>query len=564
MSKEIESILEKARVWMSQDPDPETKAELLDALQRSQSGSPHDLELIRQRFTSRLAFGTAGLRGPLGFGPQAMNRIVVSQTTAGLASFLLSRHGTGSTRLRVVVGYDSRKNSEIFAKDTAEVFSGYGFEVLLTPHHVPTPIVAFAVRHSHCDAGVMITASHNPPQDNGYKVYLGGDDEGSQIIPPVDRHIEKAINQVVDSLTFDEIPRSSEGISPTPETLVSTYIVATIDSLSPSLEPRSKLVTVYTPLHGVGADTFLATVSTAGILAPHVVSSQAEPDAAFPTVAFPNPEEPGALDLSFELAKEVNADLILANDPDADRLAVAVPDSLKDSGYRPLTGNQLGAILGWWAAERAHKEGQSGALANSIVSSPVLGKIARYFSLDHQETLTGFKYVSRVPNLIYGFEEALGYLVTPDVVRDKDGISAGLAVLDIAYTLAAEGKTLDEYLATIEEAVGCFASGQVTIRLEEADGKPSLSDLLRKEPPQQIGSRAVVQADDFLEGVDDFPKDNILRYMLEGDARVIVRPSGTEPKLKLYIDATGDTREQAEAVLREIETDLKELIEGLS
>lgn len=563
MSKDFDSVLAKAHAWAAQDPDPETVAELSSVLEKATAGSTADSDLLRQRFTGRLTFGTAGLRGPLGFGPQAMNRIVVSQTTAGLASFLLSKAGTMPKSLRVVVGYDSRKNSAVFARDTAEVLAGLGIEVLLTPHQVATPIVAFAVRHMQCDAGVMITASHNPPQDNGYKVYFGGNDEGSQIIPPADYNIEAAINHVVQTMTLQKIPRSSKGISETPESLLNDYTSMTLASLSSCRPSHPKLVTVYTPLHGVGRDTFMATVAAAGFPAPHVVSAQAEPDAAFPTVAFPNPEEPGALDLSFKLAREVQADLILANDPDADRLAVAVPDSKSESGYRPLTGNQLGAILGWWAASRAHRQNRHGALANSIVSSPVLGKIAAHFSLTHEETLTGFKYVSRVPNLIFGFEEALGYLVTPDVVRDKDGISAGLTVLDIAYALSAQGKTLEDYLSTIEETIGCFASGQVTIRLEQTDGTPSLSELLRTNPPQQIGPRAVVSADDFLEGVGNFPKDNILRYTLEGGARVIVRPSGTEPKLKIYIDTTGPTRGSAELLRDEVNTDMRGIIRNL-
>jgi phosphomannomutase len=336
-----------------------------------------------------------------------MNRIVVSQTTAGLAAFLVGRHRS-SDPLRVVVGYDARKNSAVFARDTAEVLSGYGIAVLLTPHEVPTPIVAFAVRHLGCDAGVMITASHNPPEDNGYKVYFGGADEGSQIVPPVDSSIEAEIITVAKTLSFDNIPRSDAVVSETPSDLVANYVAHTIAAVAPAGAVGAVPTVVYTPMHGVGGDTFLAVLEAAGLQAPVLVDEQFRPDPLFPTVNFPNPEEKGALDLAFARAREVNGDLIIAHDPDADRLAVALPDSSSPSGYSSLTGNQVGAILGWGAAEIAQKARSTGALANSIVSSPWLGKIAQHFGLTHQETLTGFKYVSRVPNLLFGFEEALG------------------------------------------------------------------------------------------------------------------------------------------------------------
>jgi phosphomannomutase len=561
---QIDNPLERARHWLEQDPDPETARELSVLIERAEAGNQESQALLEQKFSTRLSFGTAGIRGPLGSGPAAMNRVVVSQTTAGLAAFLIGHPHPSTQPLRVVVGYDARKNSAVFARDTAEVLSGYGIEVLLTPHEVPTPIVAFAVRHLGCDAGVMITASHNPPEDNGYKVYFGGADEGSQIVPPVDSGIEAEILTVARTLSFERIPRSNALVSETPADLVASYISHTIAAVAPAGAVAAVPTVVYTPMHGVGGDTFLAVLEAAGLQAPVLVDEQFTPDPHFPTVAFPNPEEKGALDLAFARAREVNANLIIAHDPDADRLAVALPDSSSPSRYSSLTGNQVGAILGWRAAEIAQKAGSKGALANSLVSSPWLGKIAQHFGLDHHETLTGFKYVSRVPDLIFGFEEALGYLVDPDVVRDKDGISAALAIIDLANRMASEGKTLWDYLTTIEETVGAFASGQITIKIDPAKADTPITDLLRAKHPTQIGGHAVVTADDFMEGVGGFPQDNILRYYLADGSRVIVRPSGTEPKIKVYLDTAGTTRADAQVSLASLEGAVRDLLDALS
>ena len=563
MTPNKRDVQELARRWVEQDPDPETASELSRLLSRAEAGDDESQAVILHKFSARLAFGTAGIRGPLGAGPTAMNRVVVSQTTAGLAQFLLGRRKRPSDSLRVVVGYDARKNSAVFARDTAEVLAGHGIEVLLTPHEVPTPVVAFAVRHLSCDAGVMITASHNPAQDNGYKVYFGGGDEGSQIIPPVDAGIESAINTVATTLSFSDIPRSNALVSSTPANLVGNYISPTIETVGSIGALNSSPIVIYTPMHGVGGKTFLAAVEKAGFPPPQIVKEQFEPDPDFPTVAFPNPEEPGALDLSFAKSRAVDADLIIAHDPDADRLAVAVPDSTASQGFRALTGNQVGAILGWCLAERAYRSGSSGSLANSLVSSPVLGKIAQHFGLDHEETLTGFKYVSRVKNLIFGFEEALGYLVTPDVVRDKDGISAGLRVMSLASSLAVEGKTLVDYLREIEEQVGAFASGQVTVRLEQGVAGSTITNAMRARCLAAIGSRSVVQVDDFLVGVGQYPAEDILRYYLDDGTRVIVRPSGTEPKVKVYIDTEGATSAEAQSRLTEVESDINELVSSL-
>jgi phosphomannomutase len=410
----------------------------------------------------------------------------------------------------------------------------------------------------------MITASHNPPQDNGYKVYFGGADEGSQIVPPVDSGIEAEITTIAKTLSFDDIPRTDALVSETPADLVATYISHTIAAVAPAGAVGAVPTVVYTPMHGVGGDTFLAVLEAAGLQTPVLVDEQFTPDPRFPTVAFPNPEEKGALDLAFARARQVNADLIIAHDPDADRLAVALPDSSSPSGYSSLTGNQVGAILGWRAAEIAQKAGSKGVLANSLVSSPWLGKIAQHFGLTHHETLTGFKYVSRVPELIFGFEEALGYLADPDVVRDKDGISAALAIIDLANQMASEGQTLWDYLTTIEETVGAFASGQITIKIDPAKADTPITDLLRAKQPTQFGQQAVGTADDFMEGIGGFPQDNILRYYLADGSRVIVRPSGTEPKIKVYLDTAGNTREDAEVALASLKGAVRDLLDSLS
>ena len=562
MTSHMETTVAAATQWHDQDPDAQTQAELGALLESQAAGNLEAAATLSELFGGRLAFGTAGIRGPLQPGPRGMNRVVIGQTTAGLAQYLLEHRSTESGKtLRVVVGCDARTNSDIFAADTAAIMAGYGLEAIALPEKLPTPVLAFAVRYLNADAGVMVTASHNPPQDNGYKVYLGGADEGSQIIPPVDSDIEKLIATVARSISWADIPRSPEAVIPAPEDIVAQYVAATVASVAPEAPHDPPLSVVYTAMHGVGAGTFFETVEAAGFPSVHPVTEQTEPDAAFPTVAFPNPEEDGALDLSIATAKKHDAALIIAHDPDADRLALALP---RGGDYIPLTGNQVGAILGWHCAKRAHKTGVTGMLANSLVSSPVLGKIAKHFGLEHEETLTGFKYVSRVPDLIFGFEEALGYLVTPDVVRDKDGVSAGLLALEIAYSLAAEKNTLWDYLATIEESVGGFASSQITIKLGDQGNNTPLAEQLRSTQPRAFGTRAITEVDDFLQGVGKFPREDILRYYLDDGSRVIIRPSGTEPKLKIYLDTQGDTRREAETSLTDLESALRSLVDDLS
>lgn len=559
-----DSLAASMQDWANQDPEEGYRNSTLALIQQLRSGDESATDRANELFGTRLTFGTAGIRGPMRAGPNGMNRLVISQTTAGLAKYLKEKSVTDqASNLSVVLGFDGRHHSETFAQDTAEVLSGYGIQAAVLPRMLPTPVLAFAVRELDADAGIMITASHNPAEDNGYKVYLGHQDGGSQIIPPVDSDIEAHILTVATGETWSSLPRSRDLVSRVDGNIVERYLDAIVESLdlAPPTAPAPSIV--YTAMHGVGGETFLRAMDRAGFPEPLVVEQQFAPNPDFPTVAFPNPEEQGALDLSFEKARAHKADLIIAHDPDADRLAVALPDSTSPSGYTALTGNQVGALLGWHMARRARSHNIEGSLANSLVSSPVLGKIARHFGLNHRETLTGFKYVSRVENLIFGFEEALGYLVTPDVVRDKDGISAGLLMASLAHTLAAEGRTVWDYLREIEDAVGAFASGQVTIRLSPGTAGSSITTALRQRDIGAIGSRALSQKDDFLDGVGDFPQEDILRYYLDDGTRVIARPSGTEPKVKVYIDTEGETSTEALSRLTEVESDINELVSTL-
>jgi phosphomannomutase len=559
-------LLGEARAWLAQDPDDETRAELSALIDAASADDTAALAELHDRFDARLAFGTAGLRGEIAAGPNRMNRVLVSQAAAGLAAYLLARAAEGDAT-SVVIGYDGRKNSAVFASDTAEIMAGAGIRAILLPRLLPTPLVAFAVRHLDVSAGVMVTASHNPPNDNGYKVYLGGDDEGSQIVSPADSEIAEHILRVAAEGNVLELPRSA-GYEIAPESVVDAYIARTAALASrPSAQPK----VVYTAMHGVGWQTFRSVLEVAGFDEPTVVRRQIEPDSAFPTVAFPNPEEPGALDLAFETAREVDADLVIANDPDADRLAIAIRDSSLPAGFRALTGNEVGALLGWRAAElldaAVHDEQTaSGTLACSIVSSPALRAVADDYGLEFVETLTGFKWVSRTPGLVFGFEEALGYLVNPETVRDKDGISAALALLDLASGLAARGLTLDDQLDAFSMRFGQFASGQVAVRVTDLSEITRVMARLRAEPPAEIGGIRVSSIDDLLGGYEALPASDVLRIHLDDDSRVMVRPSGTEPKLKVYIDTQSsdgsleERRAAAAEALSRLETGVRALI----
>ncbi len=559
----LTELLGQARAWAAQDPDAVTRAELGGLVERTEAGDTPASAELRNRFSGRLAFGTAGLRGELGAGPMRMNRVLVAQAAAGLAAFLLARpagaHGTAPT---VVIGYDGRHNSDVFARDTAELMQGAGVRATLLPRALPTPVLAFAVRHLDASAGVMVTASHNPARDNGYKVYLGGVDGGSQIVPPADGEIAAEIARVA-SGSIVGLPRDM-GYRFAPERVVAAYIGET----AALADAPSTLKVVYTPLHGVGWETAAAVFAAAGFATPITVDAQLQPDPDFPTVAFPNPEEPGALDFAVETARASGAELIIANDPDADRVAVGVPDPSAESGWRRLSGNELGWLLGWSAARRVSEagDGADGTLACSLVSSPALGAIARHYRLDFAETLTGFKWISRVGGLVFGYEEALGYLVDPDKVRDKDGISAAVEAVQLFTELAASGTTLEAHLAEFAETFGGYASSQISVRVAELAQIPRTMARLRAFLPAQVGGVRVESVDDFVDGFEQFPPSDLLRLHLEGGGRVIVRPSGTEPKLKCYLDAVAHDGTAAErlasaaAMLAALDAGMRELL----
>lgn len=556
--------IDLAEAWLAQDPDPETRAELTAIVDRVRAGDAAASTDLADRFDDRLAFGTAGLRGEIAAGPNRMNRVLVSQAAAGLAAYLIEHAALGQTP-SIVVGYDGRKNSAVFARDTAEIMVGAGVRAILLPRLLPTPVLAFAVRYLEVSAGVMVTASHNPPNDNGYKVYLGGDDRGSQIVPPADAEIAARILEAAASANVLELPRGV--VETVAESVVDEYVRQTAAVASaPTAQPR----TVYTAMHGVGWQTMSSVLAAAGFDVPALVEAQIEPDPAFPTVSFPNPEEPGAMDLSFATAREVGAELIIANDPDADRLAVAIPDEAAEAGYRRLSGNEVGLLLGWQAAERAAAVsgdgGSDGVLACSIVSSPGLEAIARAYDLDFEATLTGFKWISRPPGLVFGFEEALGYLVNPGTVRDKDGISAGVAFLSLAAALKAEGRTVANHLDAFVERFGCHDSTQISIRVTELSRIGEIMARLRADPPAVVGGIRVERIEDLAEGYGQLPPSDVLRIVLDGGARVMVRPSGTEPKLKVYIDAVAETgtvaerRAAASAAVAALDAGMRELV----
>lgn len=526
------------QAWADQDPDEQTREEAVTLLAAASRDDHEALARLRDQFGSRLQFGTAGLRGRQEAGPNRMNRVVVAQTAEGLARHLKATTGSPS----IVIGYDARRNSAQYARDTAEIMAGNGIDTLLLPRPLPTPVLAFAVRDLDSSAGVMVTASHNPPSDNGYKVYLGGDDQGAQIVPPSDAAIAQSIDQAARAAIGSYTRSDAYAIAS--NELIDRYVA---DAASAHTDDDS-LRYVYTAMHGVGWETAREVFTRSGFSEPIPVAEQIEPNPDFPTVAFPNPEEPGALDLAFQVAQEQNADLIIAHDPDADRLAVAAQF---DSGWRRLTGNEIGVLLGWRAAKkhatRGAQDESSKTLATSLVSSPALSQIAAAYGLNYTETLTGFKWISRAPDLLFGFEEALGFLVDPELVRDKDGITAAREFLLFATELKASGSSIEKSLEEFASSFGGYASQQVSIRVEDIQLIAKIMAELRDAPPSHIGDLTVTTACDYLQGVDGLPESDILRFDLEGSARVIIRPSGTEPKLKAYIDTRsidGDGRER--------------------
>ncbi|MEY3933427.1 MAG: hypothetical protein RLZZ606_26 [Actinomycetota bacterium] len=540
MSSELK---EKALAWRNQDPDPGTRAELQALLDNN------DLDGLTSRFHTRLEFGTAGLRGELGAGPNRMNRVLVAQTAAGLGNYLLKQ----TSKASVVIGFDGRVNSDVFAKDSAEVLAGMGIEVLLLDQMGPTPLVSYATRALDMSAGIMVTASHNPPRDNGYKVYLGGDFNGSQIISPVDNQIAAEIAKIAETQTFNSLKKSTE-YKLIGEEIRAAYLKSALEAGGKSDGTALKIV--YTPMHGVGWSSIESLFVSAGSEKLIPVPEQVVPDGSFPTVAFPNPEEKGALDLAMALAKAQDADLIIANDPDADRVALALPAT---SGWQRLTGDQVGLIL----ADEIASKATSGTLACSIVSSSVLAKVAAHYGLEFKATLTGFKWISKVPNLIFGYEEALGYCIDPEQVADKDGVSAALMLANIARREKAKGRTLWDLLDDLGHRYGFYATGQISIRVSDISIIGKAMKSIRTSPPRELAGLETTFSDMSLGSKDLMPTDG-LRFDLADGRRVIIRPSGTEPKLKCYLEAVSDSKESAQELLNALEQSCRELLADFS
>jgi phosphomannomutase len=531
------ALVAEIKAWIEDDPDPVTASRLQELLD---SG---DEATLRTYFNGFLQFGTAGLRGPNGPGPSCMNRAVVGRTAAGIAAYMKARGMT-----RVVIGRDARYGSADYAEESAEIFSGAGMEVFLLPRALPTPVLAYATTALKADVGVMVTASHNPPQDNGYKVYIGPDADGiayasSQIINPTDGFIADEIKKIT---SLKSQPRGNSW-TVLDETLINEYVQRTA---ALGGKPGS-LKIVYTAMHGVGTEILTHVFKQAGFSDLILVSEQADPDPDFPTVAFPNPEEPGAIDLALATARAHNADLVIANDPDADRCAAAIKD--RSGQWRMLRGDELGVIFGEWIARTSPR----GTFGNSIVSSSILRKISAHYGIDFKEVLTGFKWLAKIEDLAFGYEEAIGYAVDSETVNDKDGISAAIYLAQIATDLAQVGKDLNDLLDEVWMRHGFHATEQISIRVADMGAITELLASLRSTPPQEIAGRTVESIDDLASPTDGLPPTDGLRLWLSGGVRIIIRPSGTEAKLKCYIEVITADQLTAEKELNSLRAPLK-------
>ncbi len=560
-----EDVRAEAAAWIAADPDRRDRAELSALLA---DDGPEAAAELADRFRRRLSFGTAGLRGPVGAGPNRMNRATVTAATAALASFLL-RGDPAAAAAGVVVGCDARHRSEEFAAQAAGVLAGAGIPVHLLPGRQPTPLLAYAVRYFRAAAGVMITASHNPPGDNGYKVYLG---DGAQIAPPADADVEAAMTAVGSPAAVPVAAADSPLIGRAGDEVAQAYLDAICAELGSAPAGSAWLRFVYTPLHGVAGKLALRAFEQAGFPQPDLVEAQFEPDPQFPTVRSPNPEEPGALDLALAQARRSGADLVIANDPDGDRLAVAIPDPAAPGGYRQLTGDQVGAMLGSFVLGRVAADTDvrmpEQLVASTVVSGSLLSKIAAAAGAEYAQTLTGFKWIVRAADLradarfCYGYEEALGYAVT-SAVRDKDGISAALAVLSLAGTAWSAGQSLQDCYDALEERHGVHVTAQLSVATEAAI---DVMSRLRAAPPDELDGQPVIATTDYTGG-RDLPSADMLRYQLAA-GRVVIRPSGTEPKIKAYLEVaepvTGrglaSAREAAQARMSRLRTAVAELL----
>ena len=522
-------LLERARQWASHDPDPATASSLSADIEAAERGDEEAAARVGAAMNGPLQFGTAGLRGTVGPGESRMNLAVVIRATAGLCE-VVKRHATGTPTL--VVGCDARYGSSEFATAACRVASAAGVRVLALPQANPTPLTAFSMLHFDADAGVMVTASHNPAPDNGYKVYLGGtvaqgDGRGVQIVPPFDAEIAAAIEAAPPA---DEVPMSDdlvEAVDPREE-----YVACASALASGEASAREDLRIVLTAMHGVGAAITSRVLAEAGFSNVSLVEAQAQPDPDFPTVPFPNPEEAGALDMAMEQAREQGADLIIAVDPDADRCALAVPDPSSKTGWSPLSGDQTGSLLGEFLAAR----GLTGSLANSIVSSRLLSRIAHAHGLEHHTTLTGFKWIARAPGLGFGYEEAIGFCPDPAHVRDKDGIATSVVAASLVAALKAQGRSVWDELERLARLHGLHVSSPLTFRVEEIEQIASGMARLRAQPPSVLAGSPVVEVSDLSQGYRGLPPTDGVLVLTEAGDRVIARPSGTEPKLKCYLE----------------------------
>jgi phosphomannomutase len=532
----------EVEAWIADDPDPKTAAELQTLLEAG------DEATLKKYFNGFLQFGTAGLRGPIGPGPSCMNRAVVGRAAAGIASYMKKRGMT-----KVVVGRDARYGSEDYTFETAEIMSGAGMDVYILPRPLPTPVLAFATSYLQCDVGIMVTASHNPPQDNGYKVYVGPEADGinyasSQIISPTDGFMAADIDAIT---SLKSLPRGSKWTT-LGEEVISEYVKRT-SALAPH---PGDIKIVYTAMHGVGTETVQRVFNHAGFATLILVDEQCAPDPDFPTVAFPNPEEPGAIDLALKKARDFGAELVIANDPDADRCAAAINDP--KVGWRMLRGDELGVVLGEWIA----RSKPAGTFGNSIVSSSALRKIAAHYGIDFQEVLTGFKWLAKIEDLAFGYEEAIGYAVDSETVNDKDGISAAIFLAQVAMDLKRDGLTISDLLNQVWERHGFHGTEQISIRVSDMSAITRLLAGLRQNPPKEIAGRTVESIDDLAAPKDGLPPTDGLRIWLAGGIRIIVRPSGTEAKMKCYIEVITKTAEDSEALINELREPLKKFLAG--
>lgn len=547
----MSELIERARSWIADDPDPVTREELEKVIE---SGDTAELE---SRMNTVLEFGTAGIRGQVGAGPGRMNRAVVIRTTFGLGRYLLAKKGENGRR-RVVIGFDARPTSRRFAEDAAGVLAAAGISVTYFREVTPTPLVAYATKHLAADAGVVVTASHNPPADNGYKVY-GAD--AAQIVPPVDTAIQSEIDASPGAAEVPRLPDAfageAEQVVPAPADIVDSYWEEV--SATRSRTTGSELSVVYTPIHGVGRETLFELMRRAGHTGVVAVPEQSEPDGRFPTVDFPNPEEPGALDLALELATRRDADLVIANDPDADRLAAVVPTG---GAWRPLSGNEIGVLLGDYLL-RHDPEPSTTVVASSIVSSPMLRTVAAGYGARHEATLTGFKWIVRAGRavaeetggrFVFGYEEALGYTVG-STVRDKDGMSAALLFTDLVADLDDAGETVLDRLHELWRRHGLWVSGQTAVVRTGEEGEETMRSAIERlsaSPPDEVGDRAVTDMMDYRRNADQrrpwLGEQELIELTLGERGRVLVRPSGTEPKLKIYVDLRAEPAADMEAV----------------